>query len=315
MIYLEMRERLGNQLFQYAFARRLQQQYNDNLTINVEAINAINNPKQGWKNGLDDFNVIEYVETMEKKYSFIQKVVMKIYWHFNSRIPFGNRYSFEMKYAKILSKFGVYWLTDGYIEFCKPFPFIKDKIVKGYFESPKYFSSIDEIIKNEFIPKKEIIESNLSLYHNILNSESICVTIRRGDFLNSTNKPKVYVCTEEYFYRGVDLIKEKYPEAKVFIFSDDVDWVRENMNFGCQVEYETGKDPVWEKLRLMSACKHFVISNSTFSWWAQHLSNNKDKMVIAPSRWRNDKKPVNLYEHNWILIDPQKRGRLLYEKI
>lgn len=60
------------------------------------------------------------------------------------------------------------------------------------------------------------------------------------------------------------------PDCTFFGFSDDIDWVKNNMEFPGEVYYESGVDPVWEKLRLMSACKHFVLSNSSFSWWAQY---------------------------------------------
>ena len=65
-----------------------------------------------------------------------------------------------------------------------------------------------------------------------------------------------------------------------------------------EVYYESGNDPVWEKLRLMSACKHFVISNSSFSWWGAYLSNNNDKLIIAPDRWYNNssKLPAIYYD-------------------
>lgn len=73
-----------------------------------------------------------------------------------------------------------------------------------------------------------------------------------------------------------------------FMFSDDIEWVKNNIHTECVTYYEDGTDPVWEKLRLMSACKHFIVSNSTFSWWTQYLSANENKVVVSPSRWFNE---------------------------
>ena len=76
------------------------------------------------------------------------------------------------------------------------------------------------------------------------------------------------------------------------------------MEFPGEVYYESGVDPVWEKLRLMSACKHFVLSNSSFSWWAQYLSNEKKKIVVAPDIWYKTGKnaKADLYQDDWKLI-------------
>ena len=63
-----------------------------------------------------------------------------------------------------------------------------------------------------------------------------------------------------------------------------------------------GTDPVWEKLRLMSACKHFVVSNSTFSWWTQYLSKSENKIVVSPSRWFNNDYESPLIGKDWIKI-------------
>lgn len=106
--------------------------------------------------------------------------------------------------------------------------------------------------------------------------------------MNNVNKKIFYVCDLEYFQRGVDYIK-KHVENPVFIvFSNDIDWVKANLNIDNEVYFESGKDPVWETFRLMYSCKHFVISNSTLHWWAQWRSENKEKIVVAPERWYND---------------------------
>ena len=87
----------------------------------------------------------------------------------------------------------------------------------------------------------------------------------------------------------MDEIK-KYVENPTFIFfSDDIDWVRQNIKVDVPCYYESGSDPVWEKLRLMYSCKHFIISNSSFSWWAQYLGRYSGKFVISPDHWYNNK--------------------------
>ena len=80
------------------------------------------------------------------------------------------------------------------------------------------------------------------------------------------------------------------------------------MSIDGECYFETEGNPIWEKIRLMSACKHFIIHNSTFSWWAQHLSSNTDKIVLAPVKWtQRDDQPIDIYEDNWLYIMPDGR--------
>jgi len=310
MIYLEIRERVGNQLFQYAFARNLMLKLNDSLSINFEAVYSrcdeeyeFNNAKYGWKNALLDFNVCEYHIVTEKKYSCVQKLLLYLLNLYIRNDKCSDKARKQKKLFHLYNKFGIYYLFDGYIDIKNPFKFIKNKIAIGYFESPKYFHDIDCIIKKELTPKYPLLEYNNELYKLINSTESVCVSIRRGDFLLPKYKDEIYVCDEQYFIRGIELIKKLVKNAVIFMFSDEIDWVKENIKIEGEVHYERGDDPVWEKIRIMSACKHFVISNSSFSWWAQHLSTNKNKVVIAPNIWRKDGRPVDIYEDNWILID------------
>ena len=179
----------------------------------------------------------------------------------------------------------------------------KNHYLIGYWQCNKYFNDIRNTLLDELIPKYPLLPENKNFYDLIKSTESVCVSIRRGDYLSETYRKKFFVCDKEFFIEGVQKIRQDIPNAVLFIFSDEIDWVRENIDFGGIVYFESGKDPVWEKLRIMSLCKHFIISNSTFSWWAQYLSTNKNKIVYAPSSWFADGTKADIYEDNWRYIE------------
>ena len=173
----------------------------------------------------------------------------------------------------------------------------------GYFESPKYFNSIKKELQKEFTPKEKPLAKNKKLYQEIKDNNSVCISIRRGDFVtNEKYKKEHFVCDELYFKKAINKMNAKIKDPKYIVFSDDINWVKENMKFPKGTLYETGNDPVWEKLRLMYSCKHFIISNSSFSWWAQYLSRNKEKIVIAPKIWNLKNENRDIYEDDFILI-------------
>ena len=189
----------------------------------------------------------------------------------------------ENKYEKILNKSGLYWFRSGYhqIESSRCI----DKFVSGNFENKNFFDEIRNKLINEFTPKYPPRKENSALYKTINEKNSVCVSIRRGDFVSNDTIRKVhYVCDKNYFQRSIQVIKEKVKEPCFILFSDDIKWAKDNIIIpGAKVFYESGNDPIWEKLRLMYSCKHFVLSNSSFSWWAQYLSTNENKIVVCPS--------------------------------
>lgn len=130
--------------------------------------------------------------------------------------------------------------------------------------------------------------------YDVLKSDkqTVCISIRRGDYVsNAEFEKKLNICTKEYFEKAVKCLKQKIDNPVFIVFSDDIEWCKVNIDFIEKENYyfESGKDSVWEKLRLMYMCKHFIISNSIFSWWSQYLSKNEEKIVIAPKFWfKND---------------------------
>ncbi len=313
MAQKEMHGRLGNQFFQYAAMKGILKKIKSEEPISLNFSKRVY-VKQ-FKNDLTEFKINPYQEVDKMKPTFVQSVVLT-YMKGSERIIklfCGKKdkekilYAYEKKMANLLTKFGIYFMRQGYYDFKSSKA--KDKIFVGQFESAKYFDNVREELLEEFTPKQEKLEKNLEIYDAIEKSESVCVTIRRGDYLTEENKKEFYVCTPEYFNQAIEVIKQKVEHPKFFIFSDDITWVKENMNFPEDSIFETGNDPVWEKLRMMYSCKHFIISNSTFSWWAQYLSRNDKKVVVAPSKWRNKGLWNDIYQENWTIIEIEKEGR------
>lgn len=296
LIEVNITGQLGNQLFQYACARQMQEIYGGEIILNIH---ELSNTMKNFNLALCDFTLNKNV-TIEK-----EKKLSKV--------------SAEKLYVKIMRKYlpnlffslnaqrGVYiW---GYSRIYKELPPLKRKVdnivLNGFWQSEKYFGSITEVLRDEFTPKYARIEENKDLYELIENTNSVCVTIRRGDFLTPEHVNTFYVCNSEYFNAAMQRMKEIVKDCVFFAFSDDIEWVKHNITFPGKVYFERGNDPVWEKLRLMYSCKHFVLSNSSFSWWAQYLSRNSEKVVIAPDRWYNSGKnqKAAVYSDEWEIVN------------
>ena len=313
VIHAIMDGRLGNQFFKYAFARALQIKYYPDYHINVNFYHLKNADKsQGFVNSLQDFRMnddITYTEDDTKKIrTRLQLVLTGIRVILERRLPARIIHPIDSKLLQpLFNKAGLYNpLNDA--SYVPPRPSGSKNIICGSrFEAHGYFDDIRDILLEEFTPKYDVLPHNKPLLDDITNSESVCVTIRRGDFLSLDNNSVFNVCNAEYFSEAMNAIHEEIPGCKFFVFSDDVEDVKRTMHFPSDVVYESGNDPVWEKIRLMYSCKHFIISNSTFSWWAQYLSRNPNKIVYAPSPWRwTSEDWSGIYTPNMRLIQCRK---------
>ncbi|GMO69586.1 MAG: hypothetical protein Ta2A_17700 [Treponemataceae bacterium] len=168
-------------------------------------------------------------------------------------------------------------------------------IFEGYWQDTKYFPEkmirFDEVFGNNISiqgTNKNYL-SEIRLYEN-----SVSVHIRRGDYLKSFLHSNI--ATKAYFKNAVAYIAQKIPNAHFFVFSDDIEWIKlDGMLDSYQVTYvknnNTYGHAVIYDLFLMSQCKHNIISNSSFSWWAQQFNSNPDKIVITPEYWINEPCP------------------------
>ena len=299
-----MHGRSGNQFFQYALAKKIQALRDDKLSIYFGRVTKGNSR---WQDDLKYFNtgnysIVENVRTLIKAMTVRQLIYL--IWYLIRCKFIKNRDQFmdyQTKSQIWLNKVGLYWLING--DFSPIRSTAKNVFFCGHFEHYRLYLNMEEELGSLFTPKQAPIESNTELYKIIKDTESVCISIRRGDYLSSNNMSTYFLCDKSYFDRAIEVIKEKIPNVTLVFFSDDVKWVRDNFT-GDNVYYETEGNPVWEKIRLMSACKHFIISNSTFSWWCQYLSHNRDnKIVISPKLWyvgKLNKNIANLIPEKWI---------------
>lgn len=174
----------------------------------------------------------------------------------------------------------------------------------GGWHSEKYFESIRKQLLQEFTFKIPSDKDNIELAQMILNSNSVSLHVRRGDYLEGNNINLFGdVATKDYFIKAISTILSTTTNPHFFIFSNDMVWVKDNLNLP-NATYVTcnEKKNSWKDMYLMTLCKHNIISNSSFSWWGAWLNRNEGKIVISPSRFLKNDTFTDVYPDSWIKI-------------
>jgi hypothetical protein len=177
--------------------------------------------------------------------------------------------------------------------------------LQGYWQSPKYFASIDPMIRKELSLKEPLAGENLAAADSIASSLAVSVHVRRGDYASSEATSRYHgTCSVEYYLAAEEQMRRMLGEPTLFVFSDDPDWVARNLRFQSPIVIlrHNGPERDYEDLRLMSLCQHHIIANSTFSWWGAWLCQNPDKIIIAPRNWFREatQSTRDLIPYNWI---------------
>lgn len=293
-IIIKLQGGLGNQMFQWAFGKAFeaktgQKVYFDDYEYNTK------NPFRKFE--LEKFNITVPIKNPLRKKHRIKRVLREL-------IPTGTLKSkINIEPILVVQNLVKEELCIAYEETL--FNINPPAYIEGFFQNLNYFSAIEGEIRKDFTLKLTLNDENTKMLEKIKNSESISLHIRRSDYLSSTNTFEC--CSIEYYKKALEkLLQEKGVKNPVlFIFSDDYDWVKENINFAYETNYVNIND--WNgavfDLELMKNCKHNIIANSTFSWWGAWLNENPDKMVIAPKPWFiNLNESPGLMPADWIRI-------------
>ncbi len=275
MILIELLGGLGNQLFQYAAAKRLSIEKNLLLKLDIQGFQSYT--LRTYK--LNHFAVTAEIATTEEiNYFTNPSIVGKASrWVERRFFPFYNR---RIYYEQKQFQFEPEFLQTR-----------KNVYLRGYFQSEKYFKPIENLIRQEFTIKTPPNDTNVEMAQRVGEVNAVSLHIRRGDYVsNSTTNAVHGVLSLDYYHQAAKQIAVSVPQPHFFIFSDDPTWVSENLKLAYPMTFVDHNDAShdYEDLRLMSLCKHHIIANSSFSWWGAWLAEFPDKMVFAPKRWVNN---------------------------
>lgn len=282
---------IGNQMFQYAFYKKLKLMGRD-----VRAdISWFESPKADRSFCLKDaFPDIELdtVGAAEEVQRMMTKIESRPIW------LKAFQYVFRAGRIRVQDGHGIIY-NPKYIQ-------MKDRYFDGYWQTEKYWlKEKDEILRS--FTFREIKNERLQQIEGICRKKNtVSVHIRRGDYL-SVNRKGLFagICTEEYYRKALDYVQSKIPNTCYILFTDDVQWVRENWSLDNQViaaDYLDDELPDWIEMKLMSLCENNIIANSTFSWWGAYLNPNPLKVVISPRIWLNGVKTPDICPQEWILM-------------
>jgi hypothetical protein len=177
--------------------------------------------------------------------------------------------------------------------------------IEQYFQGEKYFQEISGELRKEFTLKNGLSPVAREILKQIENPNSVSLHVRRGDYVNDKKiKDNRNICGLEYYRQAMARIQEKVNNAKFFVFSDEIDWAKENFIGEEFVFVSSPELKEYEEMILMSRSAHHIIANSSFSWWGAWLGQNNNKIVIAPSRWLLDSRvdTSDIIPKDWIKI-------------
>lgn len=278
MIIVKLMGGLGNQMFQYAAGKALAEHHSTGLKLDVDFL-LDRTPRPGFVFRDYDLDVFALEADLASK-----RQTERYNWRPTTRVgryvrAFGGWFGQYRKYYER----GFHFNEDF-------FRLPRNAYLDGYWQSPKYFADIKHLIRIDFSFKDAILERSQLLKLAILSNNSVCINVRRTDFLGSSFHG---VCDMEYYAPAIEEVASKVSHPHFFVFSDDPVWCLENFRLSYPVTF-VGHEHAGNKfsnyLQLMSLCKHYIIPNSSFAWWAVWFNREyqHDRIVIAPRRWFRD---------------------------
>lgn len=286
---------LGNQLFQYSTARALAERSSAELVIDLEWFDKVKQLKDVTHRhfALAPFNLNVKILSNPSHSNMPRTLIDRIKNAIFRQFPIdGAMYTFNER---------AYTFDEDVLTVPTPVR------LNGYWQSYKYFSDFELLLKNQLSCPQALSPASQQIMEHILSSDSICIHVRRGDYVTNINTASFHgTCDLTYYEKGLQIVSKGLDDPKCFVFTDDPAWAKKNMTLGLPMTVVdvNGPEEAHQDLWLMSACKHFIIANSTLSWWGAWLARYEHKIVIAPAQWflSNKQDTRDLIPANWIRL-------------
>jgi len=286
MIVINLKGGIGNQMFQYALGRKLALKNNDELKLETAGLARANEVGDIYRPfSLEAFNIDKNIASAEE----VQKL----------KYPYGI-FSKGWRYFSFKVLRRKYTLFDPAVLKWKG-----DLFLDGYWQSPRYFEDIRDTLLTEFSLHSPLSPTVEKYRKQIEAGTSVSVHIRREDYVKNPRVLQEFgICEASYYNKAIEHIGSTVNNPNFFVFSDDIEWVKENLPLPTSTVFVQDKNlRDVEELSLMSMCQHNIIANSSFSWWGAWLNKNNDKIVTAPTPWfNNGSYDKDLIPKTWIQI-------------
>ena len=177
---------------------------------------------------------------------------------------------------------------------------------KGFYQTEKYFAEIKDEVRKAFSFDMSSANTRSKEMARQMDEtpQAVSLHIRRGDYLLPKHWDAIgQICQLEYYKNALQELEKHVPEPKYYVFSEDLDWVKQNLPLknAVFIDWNKGEDS-WQDMMLMSHCHHHIICNSTFSWWGAWLNPHKDKVVIGPAQWTKYENSNTILPSEWIKV-------------
>ena len=291
MIIVRLKGGMGNQMFQYAFGQALAKSLNTELQLDLSSL--LDRSKGDFVYRDYDLDIFEINPSFTNNPNLLRTI-----FKFKSS-KLAKLVKRKVERSKVYVKEAHFHVMEDLLKNPKD-----NALYDGWWQSEKYFIKVADQIRKEFSFKENIIPESHVLFEKIHRTNAICLNVRRTDFLkvatlNTTNL--------DYFLQAAKYIAERVEHPHFYIFSDDIQWSRKNIHLDYPttiVDHKHKGKKFGNYLQLMKACKHFIIPNSSFAWWAIWLNENSSKIVVAPKNWFNEPKfdTSDLIPKTWIRL-------------
>jgi len=274
MIVVQLSGGLGNQMFQYALGRCLA-------------------GKLGCALKLDLSNYDEYRDRQYELFRYVIHATIATSVDLQRCKGYGLAGRIFMPMLeKVVPSVGVHVVREQSARFDKSILLLKGNIyLIGYWQCERYFADIADTIRGDLTLTEELDERDANMERQIRSTNAISLHVRRGDYLSDKNAEAILgSLATDYYAAAIQYVAVRVEKPHFYVFSDDPDWAMSNLGFEHPATFVSHNGPGRGAfdMRLMSACRHNIIANSTFSWWAAWLNGNPEKLVVAPGRWYRD---------------------------